>query len=245
MADMPSFVRLEGETVLFNGKDNEEMIAYIPEKYFDRNIAEIEGKYINLIGIFDYTIQNTDTGKNNGLKHFNFPSIFTTKPSYIEKVKDVQLTKNTEVMDYRIFHYRKDDEIIQSTKVVQFIGNCEKFMNLFFILGFIPNTIPYDKIQDYMVANANINGFDYEISMQLFGFIISEICRAKDDENTPFRLSGSNDLTAYKSMSIKNVSKLISPYTALISEDFDESVLHAMLNETPKDTPLETVLVGE
>ena len=45
-------------------------------------------------------------------------------------------------------------------------------------------------------------------------------------------------------MSIRNVSKLISPYTALISEDFDESILYAMMNENPKDTPLEKVLVG-
>ena len=46
-------------------------------------------------------------------------------------------------------------------------------------------------------------------------------------------------------MSVKNISKLTSPYTALISDEFDDSILHAMLNETPKDTPLEKVLVGE
>jgi hypothetical protein len=46
-------------------------------------------------------------------------------------------------------------------------------------------------------------------------------------------------------MSIKNISKLISPYTAIISEDFDESLLYAMLNDNPKDTPLEEILVGE
>ena len=50
---------------------------------------------------------------------------------------------------------------------------------------------------------------------------------------------------AYKSMSLKNVSKIISPYTALISENFDESILHAMMNDNPKDTPLEQILVGE
>ena len=46
-------------------------------------------------------------------------------------------------------------------------------------------------------------------------------------------------------MSVKGVSKLISPYTALLSEDFDESILYAMMNDQPKETSLEKVLVGE
>ena len=46
-------------------------------------------------------------------------------------------------------------------------------------------------------------------------------------------------------MSLKNISKLISPYTALLSEDFDESILYAMMNENPKESSLEKVLVGQ
>jgi hypothetical protein len=48
----------------------------------------------------------------------------------------------------------------------------------------------------------------------------------------------------YQSMALKNISKHISPYTAIISEDFDESVVYAMMNNTPKDTPLEKILAG-
>ena len=72
-----------------------------------------------------------------------------------------------------------------------------------------------------------------------------EVCRSMKDQNIPYRLSGEKDLHAYSTMSVKNISKLTSPYTALISDEFDNSILHAMLNETPKDTPLEKVLVGE
>ena len=49
---------------------------------------------------------------------------------------------------------------------------------------------------------------------------------------------------AYQSMSVKGVSKLISPYTALLSEDFDESIMYAMMNDDPKDSSLERVLIG-
>ena len=47
-----------------------------------------------------------------------------------------------------------------------------------------------------------------------------------------------------QSISIKNVSKCNSAYTALISEDFDESIIYAMQNDNPKYTSLEKILVG-
>lgn len=53
MANMPSFVKVENDKIIFNGGPNKEMVAYIPEKYFSSgNIAEIDGKYTNLIGKF-------------------------------------------------------------------------------------------------------------------------------------------------------------------------------------------------
>ena len=246
MANMPSFVKVENDKVIFNGGPNKEMVAYIPEKYFSSgNIAEIDGKYTNIIGIFNYTVQDINTGKNIGLRTFKLPTLMSTKPGEVEKVKNIKLISDSKPMDYRIYRYRDGDIIINETKVVQFIGNCEKFLNLFFVLGFIINTIPYDKIQNYIIDNGDLNGFSYGVNIQMFGFIISEVCRSMKDQNIPYRLSGEKDLHAYSTMSVKNISKLTSPYTAIISDEFDNSILHAMLNETPKDTPLEKVLVGE
>lgn len=243
MSDLPSFIREENDQLIFNS-DTEEMVAYIPEKYFERKVAEQEGEFINIIGIFDYTVQNLKTGKNIGLKRFRYPTIFTTRPSVTEKVKDLRLIKQAGVSDYRILRYRKDDIVVNNTKIVRFIGNVEKMFNLFFILGCIPNTIPYDEIGDYMFEAMDIYGDSYGVNAQVMGIACSEICRAKDDVNIPYRLSKTKDLHEYQSFSIKNVSKFTSPYTALISEDFDESVLYAMMNENPKDTPLEKILVG-
>ena len=244
MADgLPNFIREDKLKLIFDAP-GKEMVAYIPEKFFDRNLAEIAGEYVDLLGIFNYTVQDLKTGKNIGLKPFRFPTMFTTKPGKIESKKGIKLTTDTEPGDYRIFRYRDGDEVVVSTDVVEFIGNVEKFINLFYILGYIPNTIPYDQIHEYIIDNAALNGFSYEINNQMFGFTIGELCRDKDDETKPFRLSGKDNMHAYQSMSVKNISKLISPYTAIISEDFDESLLYAMMNENPKDTPLEKILVG-
>ena len=245
MADMPSFIYKDtDDSIIFKPKDKE-LVAYVPEKYFERNIAEQSGEFINLIGVFDYTIQDLKTGKNDGLRQFKLPTLFSTRPGTVEKVKQIRLTKDSSPTDYRVFRYREGDTIIVSTKLIQFIGNVEKFNNLFFILGFIINTIPYDQIYQYVVDATKLNGFSYGLNAQVIGFIISEVCRSKTNHNIPWRLSKTNDLHAYESMSLKNISKLISPYTALLSEDFDESILYAMMNDTPKDSSLEKVLVGQ
>ena len=246
MADntLPSFVKEIDGKLIFSSK-TEEMIAYIPEKYFDRKIAEQQGEYVEVMGIFNYTVQNLKTGRNIGLKSFRYPTMFTTKPGEIEKVKDLKLTADSELEDYRVFHYTYGDEIASSTETAKFIGNVEKFINLWYILGYITNTIPVDKLHEYIIDNMELNGNSYGLNAQMFGFTLSELCRSKDDPSIPFRLSGTNNMHAYKSMSVKNISKLISPYTAIISEDFDEALLYAMMNDTPKDTPLEKILVGE
>ena len=241
---LPSFLREENNKVYFNQKDSE-LIFYIPEKYFERNTVEQTGEIFNLLGVFDYTVQNLTTGKNIGLHNFRFPSYFNSIPSNVEKKKGIQLTKYSKVEDYRILRYQDGDVVIDSTIVTRFIGNVEKLNNLFFVLGYVPNTIPYDKIFEYVIDGMEINGEQYELNNQAIGMAIGELCRSINDDKIPYILSGERDLHAYRTMSVRNISKLISPYTALISEDFDESVLYAMMNETPKDTPLEKVLVGE
>ena len=242
--DIPSFLRIDGEKLLFN-KDDEELVAYIPEKFFERKLAEIEGDYINLIGIFVYTVQNLKTGKNIGLHNFLYPTTITTRPGDMEKAKNIRLIKDSDPENYRIFRYRKDDIVINSTKTVQHISNVEKVLNLLFILGSIPNTIPYDIIGDILFESMDIYGGSFGISAQVMGIVVSEVCRAKNKKNIPYRLSGSTDPHDYKSLSLKNVSQLTSPYTALISDDFDESILYAMMNNEPKHTALEKILVGE
>lgn len=242
--DIPSFLKLDGERLIFN-KDDEELVAYIPEKFFERKMAEIEGDYINLVGLFVYTVQNLKTGKNIGLHNFIYPTVITTRPGDMEKAKNIRLIKDSDPDNYRILRYRKDDIVVNSTKTVKFIGNVEKVLNLLFILGSIPNTIPYDIIGDILFESMDIYGGSFGVSAQIMGIVVSEVCRSKSNVNIPYRLSGSTDPHDYKSISLKNVSQLTSPYTALISDDFDESILYAMMNEEPKHTPLEKILVGE
>jgi len=238
---IPPFLKRKGNAILFDQEG--EFVFYVPEKYFDLKTAFVAGDYINILGILDYSIEDK-SGKKGPLKQFHYPTRFLTKPYTVDKVKEIKLIGSSTTQDYRLLRFKKGDPIIVDTKVPQEIENVEDFINLFVITGNIPTTIPYDVLQDYFVDNMNLNGNSYGISLQIFGVVISELCRAIKDPNTPFRLSGSKNMNEYQSISVKDVSKMVSAYSALTSENFDDSIVHAAMNDKKVNSPLEKVLMG-
>lgn len=236
MSKLPSFLKKEGDSILFNGEG--ELQFYVPENYFDRGFAEVKGEITLLIGVFDYTIVDK-SGKNGGLKQFRLPTSFLSKPGGFESLKDVKLTKNSDSQDYRILKYSKGDVVIVSTRVPKSVANAEIFYNIY-TSGKLPNTIKYDDIHNYFLENININGASYGCNMQLFGIVISEMSRKPDDVYTLYRHSNSNDLNAYKCISLKEVPKYVSPFTSVTSENWDESMMNAILNDGHTASPLET-----
>jgi hypothetical protein len=238
--DVPQFAKRDGESIIFN--EDGEFIFYVPEMYFDNGSAVIVGEFVNLLGILDYTIYDTK-GKNIGLKRFYFPSCFLSKPYTVDKVKAIKLTKTSEQQDYRLLKYKKGDQIIVSTKVPQDIANVEQFFKLF-LGGNLPTTIPYDKMQDYFIESMKLNGNKYGVNLQEFGIIISEIARDPKDLSKPFRLSKITDMAAYTAISIKMVPKYVSPHSAITSENWDEAVVTAILNEKEANSPLEKIFMN-
>lgn len=242
---IPGFLKRDGDSLLFNGEG--EFIFYCPESYFDTKNAFLIGEYVNIIGILDYTVVDKN-GKNNGLNPFKFPTVFLTRPSAIEKIKQVKLIKTAPIQDYRAFHYKNGDKVVVSTKVPQDIQNCEDIMKLFLISGHIPVTIPYDKIQDYFPESIRLNGSNFDVDLNLFGVMISEICRDKKNLENPFRLAKNSNMLDYQPMAVNRVPKLVSPFESLISENWDRSIIGATINtKKGKDTnsPLEKVLMGQ
>lgn len=238
---IPPFTRLEGDKLIFN-QDDHELVFYIPEKYFETKVAEILGNVVRTTGIFNYTIFDKN-GKNNGLKTFHLPTEFYCEPGEITKVKDVSLIKQQEPSDYTLLHFRKNDIIILQDPVED-VSNAEDVFKMFLVSAKFPTTIPYDKLYEYFALNAKLNGFSYGVSDQLFGMMISEICRDPRDESVPFRLSGIKDMNYYKPISVKTVPKYISPYASITSENWDQAVVGAIMNKPGVKSPMEPILMG-
>lgn len=243
--EVPSFLKLVGDALVFN-EDNKEFIFYVPENFFGSNktaIAQIEGEYVSMIGLCDWAIIDSN-GKRSELKPFCFPTMFLCKPYKIEKVKGLKLDK--EPKDYRLLHFQKGDEVVSQTRVPQIMDNVELFYRLAVMTGRIPTTIPYDKLWSIFLENMELNGSSYGLNAQLFGIVVAGICRDPKDISRPFRLTDMKDMHNYKPISATLIPNYISPYTSLISENFDESLRSAVLMKDKEDipySPLEKVVM--
>jgi len=238
MYDVPKFLKRDKDSLLFNQKG--ELVFYVPEMYFERKFALMVGDYVNLIGVLDYAVFD-EKGKSSGLKQFRFPTVFLARPSEMEKSKNVKLTKNSPEQDYRLLKFKQGDQVIVSVKVPQMVDNAEEFFKIF-NSGKLPNTIPYNEIQNYFLENIRLNGADYGITAQLFGIMISESFRDINNPKILFRHTNMKDMNAYSGISVKSIPKYVSPSASITSENWDESLMYAMLNENPKYTPLEKLL---
>lgn len=236
---MVGFIKKDGDTVYFNQEG--ELIYYIPEYYFSSRNAVQHGEKVELLGVFNYAVFDKN-GKSSKVRNFRFPSVFQCKPSSITKQANFHLTGTREASDYRFLHFKKGDELICSTRTVQSIDNVIQFMNVL-TGGHLPETVPYDQIWEYIDENAKINGFSYGLPAQTLGMVATELCRSPEDARTPFRLTEMKNMTGYKNIGIKMVPKYISPYTAITSENADESIAVAMTNKGHKESPLERVMM--
>ena len=246
---MPAFLTQKDYSVLFN--EDGELLFYVPEVYFTDTklpLADIRGEYVNVMGVLDWALV-LPNGKVSEAKRFYFPSIFTCKPDRIEKVKDLSLN-NRRSIDYRILHFKKGDEVISNINIPQDVATAELLLKSFTVNGGkIPPSVPYNKMQDYIVDSLRISGNDYDIGKQLFGIIISEVCRDSKDLSKPFRLTDMKDQYSYTQIPMATVAKYINPYVAFTSENFDESIMASiLLSQDPKtdkvDTPLEKILMA-
>jgi hypothetical protein len=246
--ELPGFLKLENDSLIFT-LENKELIFYVPEEFFNDSkspIAEIYGEDVSMIGICNWAIMNSD-GSVTEVRPFTFPSMMLCSPNRIEKVKDFKIPGARVSGNYRLLHFQKGDKVIKQTRVPQLVDNAEMFFKIVMITAKFPTTISYDKIWELFIYNAELNGFNYNLHSQLFGIMTSAIARSSKDPSIPYRLSGSKDLHDYQTISIKMIPKFLSPFTSIVSENFDEALVSAiLLSEKPDeelpDSPLEKVV---
>ena len=254
MADeYPSFLSLDGESLIYNKDDGSELLYYIPEVFFDDStknpIARIDGEYVSCLGLFTWNIIS-GSGTLGKYRLFNYPTMILCKPYDIDKVKNLSLGDNVEPDDYKVLRFKFGDEAISQIYVPQLADNVDLFFKIAVISSKIPKNIEYNEGWKIFLENAALNGINYKLSAQLFGILWSELCRDPDDISRPFRLSKYiyKDMTAYKPISIKMSPKYISPYTAIISENFDEGIMAANILSDKSDkellnSPLEKIIM--
>lgn len=237
---MATFLKQDKEKVIFNGDG--ELIYYIPEKYFDIQAAVTIGELIESMGIFTYGLYDSK-GKQLKLDRFKCPTVIQCRPSSVSKESSLHLIGTKEPRPYRLLHFKKGDELIHNVNVPKSIDNVDQFVNILTRAN-LPDNIPYNEIHEYVIKNAELNGFNYQVSPQIIGVIISELYRDPKDLSKPFRLSGMKDMLDYKAITILKIPKYTSPYTAITSENADEAIAAAMTTKGNANSPLEKVMMN-
>ncbi len=227
---LPGFLKQDGEKMLYNYSG--ELLYYIPEKYFQdtkSTIAKVEGQYVSTLGIFDWAIVDAN-GKVGKVHPFKYCSMMLCRPSRIEKVKNLSLNGN-DPKDYRILHFEKGDEAISDINTPKIVDNVEiMFKAMTYKQDCMPNTIPYDKTQEYFPENMELNAKGYGLNMQLFGIMVSESYRDPEDLSRPYRLSKAieKSMFKYKQLSIIDIPKYVSPLISIGSQNWDDGLMAAI-----------------
>lgn len=237
---IPSWLKRDGESILYNGDGY--FAFFVPERYFDgKNSAKaiIYGEYVNLFGILDYQLFSSNGKANGPVRCFKFPTVFLTKPTSIEKVRNIKIADWSAAQDYRVLKYEKNSQIVVSTKVPQDLQNVEFFYSLF-LGGNLPTTIPYEELYTYLIENIELAGESYGLTNQILGIVVSEMARDPNNLEKAFRNSNAQH---YISIDIKDIPKFISPYSAITSENWDEAVVNAIENKSTRDIPMEKILM--
>lgn len=236
---IPPFLKRDNESLIFNNDGY--FVFYVPEVYFERKFAEIVGENVNIMGLLNYAIFN-EKEQHDGLRTFNYPTMFTTIPKKIEKIKNIKLTKTSDEADYRLFKYEKGDVIVKSVMLEQKVINADTLFGMF-MTGKLPTTLDYSNIHNLFIDNIKLNGEDYKLNAQLFGILVAKMCRSKDDIKTLFRHTNITDMTDYKYISMKQIPKFISPFASMTSENIDDSIINSTLVKNAKYSPLEKIMI--
>lgn len=241
---IPNGITKKGESVYWTGEG--EFLLYIPEFFFNMNFASTEGEYVSTLGVLTYNIADKN-GKTGPMKNFYFPSLFTTKPGYIEKRKDFDITDSYKA-DCRILHYANNgmDQVIASTKVVKNVDNVDNMFRLMVKTGKTPNTVRYDEMQQYIMDSAKINGVSFNFTIGLYGIIFGDLCKDPNDLSKLFRNTNlpEKNMCGYKEISVVDAPKYVSPYASITSENFDEGVIGALNTEGIEASTFEKVFIG-
>jgi hypothetical protein len=215
--------------------------VYIPNSYFENEIAEYVGNNIEVIGIFYFSIHSSESeefskGRIHSLK---LPSIITL---YSEKISKVKLIFNNEEEIYTVLNFNNGDIFLNNTNIIKTPKNTLNFINLLHY-GKLPKNIKYEEIISIYRDNLRLNEVNLKVPSLILESIISELCRDKNDRNLPFRLGKSNE---FLYAPIKMLPHLNSSFSSISFEDPNKglalSIKRTKDNKQQAISPIEQVI---
>lgn len=238
---LKEFLRKENDVLIHTG---ELLEIYIPETFFENNIAQFSGSEIQTIGLL--YVKEYKGDKLLFTEIMNLPSWITLFPSSI-KTMDVNLTGNDTNTKYRVISFYKNSPVMPSY-MTQNSDYVQSFVDMV-LMGRIDN-VPYSKLLNVWLKNLSINNIKLGVPASSLEIILSEIYTPMDNPDITYADAKNKNPKIgeleYRTRNIRDICSRSSTFAALTFEDFDTMVA-ASLNRNKEDkeqrtSPLEKVI---
>ena len=223
-AKFDKWLKIEDDRTLINCV-YAEMI--IPSLYITRGLSEVIGTENETFGGLHIYFYESLEG-NNLKSHkvlFKFPSVFRTRPSSIEYVKNEETGEKD-----LILKYMKNDVFIVSHILRKDANIPKKFIDILF-KGYVPYS--YDEIIQYWNKCNSLNGVNLGVSAFILELIVSELARNPENLNQPYRLYKGNK--PVKFINLASLPRYVSASAGLSSGDAKSGITNAV-NINKSDT---------
>ena len=240
---LTNFIKDDGVNLIFTGYCLE---IYIPERYFDSNMAYWEGDAINTFGLVYCAVLDSKMHQNNPVELINLPTPIYLYPRESE-VKELILIPESPYKEekYMVLRFYKGDTIMPSD-IQRDSSNVENFLKLM-CAGKIGPNIPYNKLLEIWEKNLEINNIKLGVAASILELIISVIYRSYDDPAIKFSeaLAKNPKLSQYRyrTANIREICSRSSTFSALTYEDMDTMITTSLnmnnYNKKQAESPLE------
>lgn len=243
---LSNFLKDDGNIISFTGHCLE---IYIPEMYFDKQIASVEGEIVKTFGVLPCAVFDANMKELNRYI-INLPTtiLFYLKDIKSEKIVLTPERTGAEPEPCRVLRFFKNDNVMPSS-IEQDSSNVEMFFINILCSGKL-TFIPYNKLLEVWEKNLEINGVKLGLTGTTLEIILAEIYRNKDNLNEKFsKVLNENPKTSqydYHASNIREICSRTSVFAALTFEDMDSMITTSLnmsnYNKKQVESPLEKIL---
>lgn len=243
---LSNFLKDDGTNIIFIGNCME---IYIPEFYFDRQIAAIEGTVLKSFGVLPCAVFDSKMKELNSYM-LNLP---TTIMFYFNDISDDKKVlrkglKSAEPEPCKVLRYYKNEPIMPNT-FQKNSSNVQMFFIDLLCAGKF-NLVPYDKLLDVWNKNLELNDSRLGLTSTAMEVILSEIYRNNENPNEKFSQAIAKNpkisMYDYRSSNIREICSRTSTFAALTFEDMDSMITSSLnmknYNKKQVESPLEKIL---
>lgn len=192
----------------------------LPQSYFNSEIAYFMADQIFCLGIFPIRYKVMDKW------HYSQLSLpLVVKLNIYSDLVSTKFKLDGEVQDFKVCSIPSGSVAIDSTVHIQSLDNVKMFMDIFNTAK-INSSISYTDITPTYKEAFSKNGIGLGVPSVLLEALISEMCRTKKDENTPFRhVAGkTGDVKDYQFIGLKRIAETSSVLAAISFENMNKSI---------------------